>query len=166
MDWDEEFHKAAMSYRNASVILAPEAYERLVELAKQASIADTAGAKLDEAKGILRLFYEACTACDPETGPYLDTNKLHEAHEALCAKGVQYLRGSDGNWPIAAPPAPSVADAAGASEHPPENINWTRVMALAEKHGDGWSDEKGWSFHCDDDLFNFAGELAKESGND
>ncbi|WP_175980017.1 hypothetical protein [Caballeronia zhejiangensis] len=81
-------------------------------------------------------------------------------------------------------PAPSVADAAGASEptrwqkaqaafggggsaaHLPENIDWTRVMALAEKHGDGWSNEKGWSFHCDDDLFNFAGELAKESGND
>ncbi|WP_250501934.1 hypothetical protein [Caballeronia sp. AZ7_KS35] len=68
--------------------------------------------------------------------------------------------------PDAAPPAPSVADAAGASEALPENIDWTRVMALAEKHGDGWSDEKGWSFRCDDDLFNFAGELAKESGND
>ncbi|KDR25476.1 hypothetical protein [Caballeronia zhejiangensis] len=79
--------------------------------------------------------------------------------------------------------APSVADAAGASEPTrwqkaqalfgggfaadlPENIDWTRVMALAEKHGDGWSEAKGWSFHCDDDLFNFAGELAKESGND
>lgn len=58
--------------------------------------------------------------------------------------------------------APSVADAAGVSL--PENIDWTRVMTLAEKHGDGWSNEKGWSFHCDDDLFNFAGELAKESG--
>ncbi|SAK53154.1 hypothetical protein AWB78_01298 [Caballeronia calidae] len=48
--------------------------------------------------------------------------------------------------------------------HLPDNIDWTRVMALAEEHGDGWSEEKGWSFHCDDDLFNFAGELAKESG--
>lgn len=95
---------------------------------------------------------------------------------------------------LAAPPAPSVADdptvpletvisefeakhgpipkvsassgayAAGAIL--PENVDWARVMTLAEKHGDGWSEAKGWSFHCDDDLFNFAGELAKESGND
>lgn len=60
--------------------------------------------------------------------------------------------------------AEAVENAAGASESLPENIDWTRVMALAEKHGDGWSEAKGWSFHCDDDLFNFAGELAKESG--
>jgi hypothetical protein len=56
--------------------------------------------ELDEAKGILRLFYEACNAVDPDTGPYLDTNMLHLADEALKAKGIDYLRGSDGKWVI------------------------------------------------------------------
>ena len=93
MDWNEEFHKAAMSYRNASVILAPEAYERLVELAKQASIADTAGAKLSDEQ--IEQFFEV---------PGLNIHGSLEPREIgiflQCCHDM-----------LSTPPAPSVADA-------------------------------------------------------
>ncbi|MDR5765002.1 Lar family restriction alleviation protein [Caballeronia sp. LZ028] len=114
--------------------------------ALSASIADTAGAK--------PVAWLIDWPDEPELGHYFAENP------------VDQMYGRSRPLTFAAPPAPSVADAAGASESLPDNIDWTRVMALAEKHGDGWSEAKGWSFHCDDDLFNFAGELAKESGND
>lgn len=40
-EWIEEFHKAAMSYRQARVDSAPDAFEKLVAIAKQAATRDS-----------------------------------------------------------------------------------------------------------------------------
>lgn len=50
---------------------------------------------LEEAKRILRLFRDA-DAIDYETGPYLDTEKLIDAYDALKAKGWAFLAEAKG----------------------------------------------------------------------
>lgn len=133
---DEQIFELARKHVHYDMSVDTLAFARAI---LAASIADTAGAKWK--------------------GAYEAENKRVLRLEAILI--TEFGLGKAQKL-IADPPAPSVADAAGASETLPENIDWTRVMALAEKHGDGWSEAKGWSFHCDDDLFNFVGELAKE----